>query len=105
MFLVQGRYTAEGLKGLMKDGGSGRKAAVEKAAAALGGRVESFYYALGKTDVYVIVEFPDAIVASSLAMAVNSTGVVSVTTTPLMTPADVDAAIAKKTSYRAPGTA
>jgi hypothetical protein len=35
-FLIQGSYTAEGSKGLIKEGGTGRKAAVRKALEGLG---------------------------------------------------------------------
>jgi len=102
-FLVRGNYTQEGLKGLMKDGGTGRRAAVDRACASLGGRLESFYFALGDTDVYVIAELPDAIAASTIALAAGASGAVSINTCQLLNPEDVDAAIKRTVTYRSPG--
>jgi len=102
-FLTKASYTAEGAKGLMKDGGSGRKAAVEKAVGALGGKLESFYFALGETDVYVVVEVPDAVTAAAVSLAVNASGAVRSTMTPLLSVEEMDAACKKTVSYRAPG--
>ena len=102
-FLVRANYNANGTKGLMKDGGSSRKAAVEKAASALGGKVEAFYYAFGDADVYVICDFPDTASGLALSMAVNSSGLTTCSMVPLLTPEDVDAACKKTVNYRAPG--
>jgi uncharacterized protein with GYD domain len=102
-YLVKASYTAEGARGLVKDGGSARRAAVEKAAAALGGKLESFYFAYGDVDAYVILDLPDAVSGLALSMAVNSSGVVHASTTPLITPEEVDAAAKKTVPYRAPG--
>src|SRR5712675_1477192 len=43
-FLVEATYTAEGLKGLIKDTASGRKAAVVQALADVGGKLEAIYF-------------------------------------------------------------
>jgi uncharacterized protein with GYD domain len=102
-FLVRANYTASGTKGLMKEGGSGRKAAVQKVVESLGGKVEAFYFAYGDTDAYVICDFPDAGSGLALSMAVNSSGAASCATVPLITPEEVDAACKKTVSYRAPG--
>lgn len=102
-YLVRGCYTHEGLKGLMKDGGTGRKAAVTKAVEGLGGKVEAFYFALGEHDVYVVADLPDAIAATTIALAAVSSGAVTLNTVQLLTPEDVDAAIKKTVSYRSPG--
>lgn len=103
-YLVRGSYTAQGLAGLMKDGGSGRKAAVDKAVESLGGKVESLYFGLGDTDVFVIADLPDAVAASAIALAAVSSGAIALTTTQLLSPEDVDAAIKKTVTYRSPGT-
>jgi uncharacterized protein with GYD domain len=102
-YLVRGNYTAEGPKGLMKDGGSGRKTAVTKAVESLGGKVEAFYFALGEHDIFVIAELPDAVAATSVALAAVATGAVTLDTVHLLTPEDVDAAIKKTVNYRSPG--
>lgn len=102
-YLIKGSYNAEGIKGLMQEGGSGRKNAVEKMLADMGGKVESFYYAFGEDDVYVVVELPDDISAAAVGLRVNTAGLVKITTTVLLSPADVDEATKKNVSYRAPG--
>ena len=102
-FLIKGSYTAEGAKALVKEGGSRRKAAVEKLLSSLGGTVEAFYFALGDSDVYVIVDVPDTTSGAALSLAVNASGMVRLSTIMLMTPEEVDAACKKTVSYRAPG--
>jgi uncharacterized protein with GYD domain len=79
-YLIQARYTAEGLKGLAKDKASGRKAAIQAAVKSIKGKVESFYFALGSDDVVVIVEAPDNIAVASLSLSVGSTGLVGLVT-------------------------
>ena len=102
-YLIRGNYTPEGLAGLIKDGGTGRRAAVEQAAKSLGGNLEAMYFALGDTDVYVIVNLPDAVSATAVALAAGSSRSVTLNTCELLTPGDVDAAIKKTVKYRAPG--
>jgi uncharacterized protein with GYD domain len=102
-YLIKGTYNSNGTKGLMQEGGSGRKNAIEKMLADMGGKLESFYYAFGEDDVYVLVELPDDISAAAVGLSVNTAGLVKVTTTVLLTPADIDAASKKSVSYRAPG--
>ena len=105
-YLIEAAYSHEGLKGLVKDGGSGRRAAVEAATKALGGRIESMYYGFGTSDVYVIVEAPDNVSAAALALAVGVTGALAhYKTTVLLTTDEVDQAAKKSAGlgYRAPG--
>ena len=102
-YLVQATYTPEGMKGLLKEGGSKRKAAVSKAVAGMGGRLESFYYAFGAVDVFSVVELPDAATAAAVSMAIGASGLVSNTITPLLTPEEIDKAAKKIVKYRAPG--
>lgn len=102
-FLVTGSYTAEGLQGLLKEGGTGRRNAVEAAIKAMGGRLEAFYYAFGDSDVVSIVEVPDNIAAATLAIGISSTGTVGTKTTVLLTPDEVDQATKKTLSFRAAG--
>jgi len=102
-YLFEGRYNAEGIKGVLKEGGSGRKAAVEAALKGLGGHIEAMYYAFGDTDVYVIVEAPDNVTAAALAMGISAAGSVGVKTTVLLTVDEIDQAGKKTLSYRAPG--
>jgi serine/threonine protein kinase len=103
-FLIQGSYTAEGAKGLIKEGGTGRKAAVEKALVGLGGKVDVFYYAFGTDDVVVICDLPDSITALALSLAVNASAAVRISTTLLASVEDVDIACKKAVSYRPAGS-
>ena len=102
-YLVSGSYLKDGVKGLVKDGGSGRQASVTKMIEGMGGKVEAFYYAFGETDVFVIVDVPDGATAAALSMAVNASGAVRTTLTPLLTVEEVDAACKKTVSYTVPG--
>ena len=102
-YLFEANYTAEGAKGIIKDGGSARRAAVEKAVAGLGGRLEAFYFAFGSRDAYVIVELPDNVTAAAMALAVGQSGLASTKTVVLLTVEDVDAATKKSVAYRGPG--
>lgn len=102
-YLVQASYTAEGTKGLLKDGGSGRRAVVDQMIAGLGGKLEAFYYAFGDADAYIIVEASDNVTAAAVSLAVNASGAVTLKTIPLLTPEDIDQATKKSVSYRPPG--
>ncbi len=102
-FLLKASLTAEGVKGLIKEGGSARKKAVEKMAADLGGKLESFYFAFGCHDVYAIGEFPDEATAAASALTINATGLVNIETTVLLEPSLIDKAVKKTVHYRGPG--
>ncbi|MGA2937240.1 MAG: GYD domain-containing protein [Syntrophobacteraceae bacterium] len=102
-YLAQGNYVGDGLKGLLKDGGSGRRAAVEKLFKSLGGTVESWYYTFGEYDFLGIMDVPDNVTLASIALTVRSSGLVTVKTTVLMTPEEMDEAVKKSPVYRAPG--
>ena len=105
-YLIQATYSQEGIKGLSKDGGTGRRTAVEAALKALGGRLDLLYFTFGDYDVCGISDVPDHVAAASFALAVGASGAFSnYKTTVLLTPEEVDQA-AKKASalgYRAPG--
>jgi uncharacterized protein with GYD domain len=102
-YLIQASYSAAGVKGLLKEGGSSRRAALAKAVEGMGGKLESFYYAFGKVDVYAVIEMPDVISAAATSMAINATGLVTATVTPLLLPEAIDQAAKKSVKYRAPG--
>ena len=104
-YLVQASYTAEGVKGLAKDTASGRKAAVAHAIETLGGTLEGLYFSFGEFDILGIIDLPDNAAAARFALRAASTGQVSVQTTPLLTPEEVDKALLKTVEYRAPGEA
>jgi len=102
-YLVKVRYTADGTTGLLADGGTARRAATEKAIASVGGKLESFYFALGEIDAYIIADLPDDVSLVALELVVNATGRVNASSVKLITPEDVDKATKKAVAYRAPG--
>jgi len=103
-YLFQGSYSMDGIKGVLKEGGTGRKAAIDAAAEAMGGHVEAYYFGFGDTDVYVIVDGIDNETAAAFSMGVAATGAVhGIKTTVLLTPEEIDRAAKKTLSYRAPG--
>lgn len=102
-YLIQATYTAEGVKGLVADSASGRRADVKAAVQALGGTVEAFYYVFGEDDAVVIVELPDNVAAAAFALSTSGSGAVRIRTTPLLTVEEVDRALDVRTKYRAPG--
>ena len=102
-YLIRASYNANGTKGLIENGGSKRKSEIQKMLEGMGGKLESFYYAFGEHDAYVIIELPDDISAAAVGLRVNSSGMVSISTTVLLSPEDIDKASKKSVSYNAPG--
>lgn len=102
-YLVRGNYVGEGVAGLLKEGGSSRRAAATAAVESVGGSVDCMYYAFGDTDVFMIVDVPDDASAAALSLTANAAGSISVSMTPLMTPEQLDEASKKSPSYRPPG--
>ena len=102
-FLMKASYTTEGVRGLLSEGGTSRRATIEELARNLGGSVEAFYFAFGEDDVYVIADVPDNATAVAVSAAVNASGAARLTMVPLLTAEEVDAATQKAVDYRAPG--
>jgi uncharacterized protein with GYD domain len=102
-YLIQGRYTPEGLKGLAKDKASGRKAALQAALKSGKSKLDSLYFALGSDDVVAIVDAPDNVTITAMAVTAGSSGLINVRTTPLLTVEEVDQALAMPLKFRAPG--
>jgi uncharacterized protein with GYD domain len=102
-YLVIANYEADGVRGLLAKGGTARSDAVAKAIAAIGGSMESFHFAFGADDAYVVVDAPDNVTVASLAMQVTSTGLVSCRIVVLLTPAEIDEAAKRHVEYAAPG--
>jgi uncharacterized protein with GYD domain len=100
-YLFYASYTEEGLKGLLKEGGSSRQEAVEQTIEGLDGTLEAFYYAFGDADVFVIADLPDDV--SAFSLIANAAGTAKVKTVVLITPEDVDEATKKSVDYRPPG--
>ncbi len=102
-YLANFKYTTEGLKGVFKEGGTGRRKATEQLAQSLGGKLEAYYFSFGYQDGFAVLDFPDNVSAAAASLAVNASGAVAVSITVLMTPEEVDQAVKRNTSYRAPG--
>jgi uncharacterized protein with GYD domain len=102
-YLMEVSYNAEGVKGLVKDGGSKRRVAADTLLQSLGGKIESFYYAFGDTDVFLIADLPDNGAAAAASLALGGSGAVTNKITVLLTPAEIDAAVKKSGTYTPPG--
>ena len=102
-YFFQGSYNPEGVRGLLKEGGTSRRDTIEQLVKGMGGTLESFYYAFGPDDVIGVVEFPDAISGTALSLAVNASGAVNLKVTVLITAEELDAATKKAVGYRPPG--
>lgn len=103
-YLLSGNYLgANGNSGLLSEGGTSRKTTIEKLVISQGGKVTAVYYAFGNTDIYAIVEVPDDASMAATSLAARASGMVNVVTTPLLSPAVIDEAAKKITSYRGPG--
>jgi uncharacterized protein with GYD domain len=102
-YLVTFNYTPEAISGLRKEGAASRRDTIKQLTEALGGKLESFYFAWGETDGYVICDFPDAAAAGALSLAVNEARAVRVSTTVLITPEEMDQFLQRSVDYRPPG--
>ena len=102
-YLITGSYTAEGARGVLAEGGTGRRAATEKLIASLGGKVEAYYFAFGGDDFYLIADLPGHAAAAAGALTAAASGAISTRTVVLLTPEELDAATKLSPSYRPPG--
>jgi len=102
-YLFQASYTQRGVEGIRSQGGTSRREAVAAAAQGLGGSLESFYFAFGDADSYTVADLPDNEAATAIALAVNASGAITVRTTVLLTPEEVDAAVKRSVDFRPPG--
>ena len=101
-YLIRSSHTPTGLQGAIREGFSARESYMRELVKSHGGTIEAWYYAFGDDDLIAIVDAePAAAVAFSLA--INQAGAVHLTTTPLLTTAEMDAARARLPQYRAPG--
>ena len=101
-YLIEASYTVDGLKGIMKSGGTDRRNAMKQAIESIGGRLECQYFILGDYDAFVIVDLPDHVSAAAISFAVTASGAARTKSTALLTPEEVDQAVNKKVQYRPP---
>lgn len=102
-YLFHGSYTPEGLRGLLSEGGSGRREAAAQALKSVGGTLEAFYFAFGDDDFYIIVDLPDNVSATAVSFVGNVSGTFRIKTIVLLTPEEVDEAIRMRVDFRPPG--
>jgi len=102
-YLYRGSYTDKGLKGLMKDGGSKRMEVTRKAIESLGGKMEAYYFALGGSDFFIILEAPDNVNAITGSLVANASGTVKVNITALVSPEEIDLAVKQTMDWKPPG--
>ena len=102
-YLLRASYTAEGMRGLVKDGGTKRQAAAKRLVESLGGKLEAFYFAFGESDIVALVDMPDNGSAAAASLTVGGTGAASSNITVLLTPKDIDQAVKKSGTYTPPG--
>ena len=103
-YLISASYSSDGVKGLLAEGGTKRRETIQKLVTGMGGSMESFYYAFGSDDAYVIVDLPDHATMTALSLGVEASGSISnVNTTVLITPEEVDEATQKTVNYTPPG--
>ena len=102
-YLVTGSYTAEGIKGVLKEGGTARVEAVRKLVESVGGKLEGMYFAFGDDDFFILSEGPDNVGAAAATMIAGASGAVRVKTTVLLTAEEVDEAAKMSAPYRPPG--
>jgi uncharacterized protein with GYD domain len=103
-YLFRAALTAEGVAGVIKEGGTARQKVVQSAVEQLGGTLEAFYFAFGEDDVLILADLPDNETAAALALETSASGRVGVSTTVLLTPDDLDRARTKHSGWRAPGS-
>lgn len=104
-YLCQGSYTEQGLKGVLAEGGSKRRAMVEQLVKDMGGRLESFHFGFGGDDFHIVLDLPSNIDMAAVAMVAQASGGVKSRITVLLTPEEVDQAAKKRVNFRAPGQA
>ena len=103
-YMISANYTAQGMEGVRSAGAKSRIDAVSSMLEAMGGRLESFHFAFGDTDVFAIAEVPDDEAAAAVAIAINSSGAVNIRTTKLLTVEQIDEALRRTVNYQPPGS-
>ncbi len=102
-YLYQANYTASGMQGLLREGGTSRRQVFDDLAKEQGGTLESFYYAFGGADLYMVFDLPDATTAAAVSLVITAGGALSISTVQLITPEEIDAAVNRTVTYRPPG--
>ena len=103
-FMFTGTYSTQGQNGILKEGGTARRAAVAAIVERVKGKVESHHFALGRNDFYIIAELPSHTAAAAVAATIGASGAVAAfETVALLTGEELDGAVKLSPIYRAPG--
>lgn len=102
-FLLQAKFNAKGVSGLLKSGGTARRQVAHKMITDLGGNLESLYFTLNSDEVYAIFELPNELSAAAISLNVEATGMAGINLIQLFTPSDIDIAAGIIVDYRPPG--
>jgi uncharacterized protein with GYD domain len=103
-YMFQASYTSEGVEGIRQAGAASRVAAVTDLCSGLGGKLDSFHFAFGDVDAFVVCDLPDDQAAAAAAFAVGASTTTRIKTVKLLTVEEADAAIGRSVTYRPPGT-
>jgi len=103
-YMFTGSFTEAGARGVAAEGGTKREQVVRDLFASLGGKMESYHFAFGSDDFFIIGELPDNAAAAAAALRTSASGAVHTRTVVLLTPAEVDRTSSLSPAYRAPGT-
>lgn len=103
-YLLEGSYTAEGTKGVLEEGGTGRVEAVKTVLRSCGGTLEWMSFAFGEHDFYLVVDMPESVSMAATAMRVKATGTVVSKAIPLLSAEEIDEAARTTVDFRAAGT-
>ena len=101
-YLCQGSYTEQGLKGLLHEGGSSRRAMVDQLVREMGGKLEAFYFGFGSDDFHIVMDLPSNIDMAAVALVAQASGSVKSRIVVLMTPEEVDQAVKRKVDFHPP---
>lgn len=101
-YLCQGSYTEHGLKGLLHEGGSKRRAMVDQLVREMGGKLEAFYFGFGSDDFHIVMDLPSNVDMAAVALVAQASGSVKSRIIVLMTPEEVDQAVKRKVDFHPP---
>ena len=103
-YMFTGSFTEAGARGVATEGGTRRVQAIRDLFASLGGSLDSYHFAFGSDDFFIIGELPDNAAAAAAALRTSASGAVHTRTVVLLTPEEVDRVSGLSPSYRAPGS-
>ena len=101
-YLVKVSYNTDNIKDLLKKGATDRRKIVEELIAAIGGKLESFYYTFGDYGVFCVSDIADNLTAADLTTSLNKSGLVQCSTTLLISEEDIEKEKNKKVYHSLP---